>query len=226
MDKHTDKEFLQQAFDANKLIKKQYNFHTMQSYKDIPGWINDAEWIYEKIVNESEDGDKLLEIGTFFGQSAARMAELIRDSKKNIKFYSMDIYYEVESSLMLDRHPKSFKDFREKHRYADIYNLVKDILIKIGLKEYVEQICCDSKYGYKLFDDNYFKMVYIDGNHYYDYVYADLINWWPKIKEGGYIICDDIAYDSVTKAIDDFIDYYKLDKSKCEYNYNSFIYKK
>ena len=52
MDKHTDKEFLQQAFDANKLIKKQYNFHTMQSYKDIPGWINDAEWIYEKIVND------------------------------------------------------------------------------------------------------------------------------------------------------------------------------
>ena len=58
------------------------------------------------------------------------------------------------------------------------------------------------------------------------YVYADLINWWPKIKTGGYIICDDIAYESVTKAIDDFISYYKLDKSKCEYNYNSFMYKK
>jgi len=226
MDKHTDIEFLQQAFESNKLIKKEYVLEKMHNYKDIPGWINEAEWIYEKIVNESVDGDVLLEIGTFFGQSAARMAELIRDSKKNIKFYTMDIYYEIESSLMLNRHPESFKNFRQRQIHADIYHLVRDILVQIGLKEYVEQICCDSKYGYKLFDDNYFKMIYIDGNHYYDNVYSDLVNWWPKIKTDGYIICDDIEYESVTKAIDDFISYYKLDKSKCKYTGNSFMYKK
>ena len=28
-----------------------------KSYKDVPGWINDAEFIYEEIVNEAKDGD-------------------------------------------------------------------------------------------------------------------------------------------------------------------------
>ena len=56
-----------------------------KSYKDVPGWINDAEFIYEEIVNEAKDGDYFVEIGTFLGQSTSRMGELIKDSGKKNK---------------------------------------------------------------------------------------------------------------------------------------------
>ena len=226
IDQHTDEDFLKKAFEANTHLKKDYSLGALKSYKDIPGWINDAEWIYRRMVNESNDGDELLEIGTFFGQSAARMCELIRDSGKELKFYSMDVYYEIETSLSLGRHPQSFKDFRETHNYTDMYNLVTNIMTFMELKEYVELICCDSRYGHRLFENESFKMIYIDGNHNYDYVYSDLINFWPKVKQDGYIICDDIVYDSVTQAISDFCIKNKIDKDQLEYGNNSCIIKK
>lgn len=226
MDKHTDPEFLKQAFESNIHLKPDYSLGAIHSYKDIPGWINDAEWIYKRMVGECSDGDIFLELGTFFGQSAARMGQLIKDSGKNIKFYTMDVYHEMEVALATDRHPNSFKEFRNAHGYADLYNLVKDIFKFLGLNDYIEQIICDSRYGHKLFEDNTLKMVYIDANHTFDYVYADLTNYWPKVKNGGFMICDDIVYESVTDAVDKFCENYGITLEKREYNKNSVIIKK
>ena len=234
IDKHNDSEFLEAAKQGNiedkplpvSFAEGDYTLGNVKTYKDIPGWINGAEWIYERMVDESEDGDQFLEIGTFFGQSAARMCELIRDSGKDLKFYSMDVYYEIESSLAMGRHPQTFKDFRDFHSYTDIYNLVSNIFDYMGLKKYVELICCDSKYGYKLFDNETFKMVYVDGNHYYENVYNDLVNFFPKVKKNGYIICDDVVYESVTDAIETFCQEFNISKNDVEYNNNSCIIKK
>lgn len=37
------------------------------------------------------------------------------------------------------------------------------------------------------FEDNSLDLVYIDGNHAYDWVKEDIELWWPKIKKGGTI---------------------------------------
>lgn len=39
----------------------------------------------------------------------------------------------------------------------------------------------------KLFDDNSLDWVYLDGDHSYSSVCADLISWYPKVKSGGVI---------------------------------------
>lgn len=36
-----------------------------------------------------------------------------------------------------------------------------------------------------LFDDGYFQMVYLDGNHSHFAVSADIAAWWPKVRPGG-----------------------------------------
>ncbi len=60
-----------------------------------------------------------------------------------------------------------------------------------------------------LFSDDYFDWVYIDGNHRYEYVGADLLNFYPKVKKGGFITGDDYGSqgwwgDGVTRAVDEF----------------------
>ncbi len=73
--------------------KKKYNIRDFESYKDIPGWINDAEFIYKEMVDKAQDGDHFVEIGTFLGQSTTYMAELIKNSqKKNISLMLL-IYF-------------------------------------------------------------------------------------------------------------------------------------
>jgi predicted O-methyltransferase YrrM len=60
------------------------------------------------------------------------------------------------------------------------------------------------------FHDGYFDWVYIDGNHYYDYVTKDLDLCFLKVKPGGIIAGDDYTWGEehgfpVKRAVHDFI---------------------
>jgi hypothetical protein len=54
--------------------------------------------------------------------------------------------------------------------------------------------------------------IYIDGNHTYSYVKADLANYWPKIKRDGILSGHDFDYRSpgVIKAVTEFCGRKKL----------------
>jgi hypothetical protein len=63
----------------------------------------------------------------------------------------------------------------------------------------------------KGFVDEYFDWIYIDGNHRYEFVKADLELSWMKIKPGGFLTGDDyINYGwwkgGVKKAVDEFVE--------------------
>jgi hypothetical protein len=48
--------------------------------------------------------------------------------------------------------------------------------------------------------------VYIDGNHEYDYVKGDILNYWPIVKEGGILAGHDYtrSFPGVVEAVDEF----------------------
>lgn len=61
------------------------------------------------------------------------------------------------------------------------------------------------------FEDDYFDWVYIDGNHYYDYVRADLNLCLRKVKPGGAITGDDYGWGKrygfpIRKAVQEFVE--------------------
>ena len=45
------------------------------------------------------------------------------------------------------------------------------------------------------FADDYFDLIYIDGNHSYEYVKADIASYLPKVKPGSFITGDDYLFD-------------------------------
>lgn len=75
----------------------------------------------------------------------------------------------------------------------------------IKLKEF-------SKEASKKFLDNSIDMVYIDGNHEYEYVKSDIETWYPKITNQGIISGHDYidAHPGTKLAIDEFIAKEKL----------------
>jgi len=59
------------------------------------------------------------------------------------------------------------------------------------------------------FPEGYFDFIYIDGDHLYDAVKADLHAYFPKVKPGGYLADDDYKEpgwwgDGVERAADEF----------------------
>jgi len=60
------------------------------------------------------------------------------------------------------------------------------------------------------FKDSYFDWLYIDGNHYYDYIMKDLDLAYKKVRRGGYITGDDYTWGAedgfpVKRAVQDFV---------------------
>lgn len=57
------------------------------------------------------------------------------------------------------------------------------------------------------FNDNYFDLIYIDGDHSYEGVKLDLENSFKKVKNGGYICGHDYTsekFEGVVNAVDEF----------------------
>ena len=57
------------------------------------------------------------------------------------------------------------------------------------------------------FQDDFFDMIFVDGNHETDYVYRDGCMSFQKCKSGGYIIFDDysLSWPQTIKGIDKFL---------------------
>jgi len=206
--------------------KEEYNPYNIQSYKDVPGWINDAEFVYPEMVKQAQDGDHFVEIGTLLGQSTTHMAQLIKDSGKDIKFDAIDIFWEIEHCV---RNHESSGHSKEFYEYLSILlnefdlrapDIVKHPLSVLRVQDLVNLITCDEKYAHRIYDDNTLKFVWIDGDHGTDVVYNDLVNFWPKIKVGGTIGGDDIHYEEVLNDVKKFSTEYKVD---VKYDYNSFL---
>ena len=63
------------------------------------------------------------------------------------------------------------------------------------------------------FPDEYFDLIYIDGDHSYEGVRKDLEAWWPKVKRGRFFLGDDYSHShapvngmkfEVIEAVDEF----------------------
>lgn len=72
----------------------------------------------------------------------------------------------------------------------------------------VRPVCCDSLKAANYISDESLDVVYIDADHSFTSVLADLKSWAPKVKNGGivsghdYSLCD---HTGVRKAVEDFV---------------------
>ena len=192
--------------DGTLWIKENYINVPIESYLDIPGWVNDAQTIFKKAVDESEDDDILVEIGTYFGQSACLMGSLIKNSNKKLKFDTFDTYEQLDPSMRAGFHPQQFIDYRfgNLNNTAPFSEIVKMHLSVCNVEKFVNVIVCDAKHSHHFYKDETIKMFYIDGINNENDLLDIFINIWPKIKKNGFISGDDIGFTDVKNAINKF----------------------
>jgi predicted O-methyltransferase YrrM len=68
----------------------------------------------------------------------------------------------------------------------------------------------------RLFPDNFFDFVFIDGNHTFDHVYEDIFEWTKKVKPGGVVAGHDYVRDverdyGVIEAVNDYVNNFSID---------------
>lgn len=157
-------------------------------YQNIEGWFS-YEYVYKDIVKQADDNSLFVEIGSYKGKSAAFMAVEIANSGKKIKFECIDPMQLMGAYLNMPQNEKDGYSSEEFHKRLE------------SVKDYYKLHQMTSDEACKLYEDRSIDFLLIDGDHSYEGVKKDLMNFIPKMRSGGLIAGDD-AYDpQIMKAV-------------------------
>jgi predicted O-methyltransferase YrrM len=141
-------------------------------WKSIPGFF-DFQDLYGDIADWSKGGEVLVEVGSFLGRSACWLGERLQSLGKKSTLICVDewpVFYEW-ASCSANRVEGAFEIFVANVRQS-------------GLQDMIVPIRGKSLWAAS-FIRNDLDFVFIDANHEYESVKADIAAWLPKVKRGG-----------------------------------------
>jgi predicted O-methyltransferase YrrM len=152
---------------------------------DIPTYTLSKELIMlYKLSNSLNSSAILVEIGSYIGASSLLIAKAI---DKSSKLYCVDTWM---NDAMTEGNWDSFLIFDRN------INSVKDRIIPIRSKS----VDAADNFNYLI------DFIFIDGDHSYSGVKADVEAWFPKLKPGGIIVMHDVGWaEGVQKVISEDI---------------------
>jgi len=161
--------------------------------------------LYRDAVRAASNESILVEVGTFVGRSAIKMATMIAESEKSIAFFAIDTWCgscgtDPVQDNHLDRYlggglesGKAWDMFVENVRQWNVSHLIHPLRML-------------SVIAAQQFADQSIDFVFIDASHTYAGVMCDIYAWYPKVRGGGIIAGHDYirGWDGVIKAVDEF----------------------
>ena len=132
---------------------------------------------------------RIAEIGVYMGRGTALWNVELINQNRDYEYYAID----------------HFRGSAEHIKTIDYYSITLENLkcFENNLKIIKNSSVDESK----KYPDNYFDIVYLDASHDYQSVKDDILAWFPKIKNGGYICGDDYiaGWPGVVKAVDEVL---------------------
>lgn len=148
--------------------------------------------LYSEVVSNLTDNSHIVEVGSWKGKSAAFMAVEIINSGKKIKFDCVDNWL-------------GSPEHQGNQEVIDntLYNIFISNIEPV--RDYINIVRSDSVAASKLYEDKSLDFVFIDADHTYESVKADIESWLPKIKNGGTIAGHDYnsAWPGVDRAVNE-----------------------
>jgi len=141
--------------------------------------------------------------GIEIGVAAGEFSRMILDANKDTQLIGVDPY---------EAYPE-YGDYALPQTFNRLY---EDMMKRVGKDPRFSHIKSQSTFASTILLPESIDFVYIDGNHSFKYVQADMDVWWPKIKSGGIMAGDDYAprtssrYD-VIAAVNDWCEKYEMD---------------
>jgi Methyltransferase domain len=181
----------------------------MNTKKSIPGWYDWDQWNKETVAR-LPDGSVYVELGCFLGKSTAALAGHIAGSGKRIRLSVVDTF-----SLKPGDEPALFfalgecgggKTVKGQVKFRKVFerHMIDSGFDKLNDPEFIRVLEVTTLAAVKEFADGGVDVVFVDADHSYAAVLADIKAWWPKLKAGGVMAGHDIyTYDTVYRGVMD-----------------------
>lgn len=178
--------------DDLKLTKRAILEKCKPEFNEIPGWFAYSQ-LYDKAVEMAPFNSTFVEVGAWFGKSTNHLATKIRESKKNIKFTTIDTWKGTDDEELHQNIVGAFS--------GDIFYEFIDNTVHSNNYASFDMIKDSSKNAANQFANNSIDFIMIDAGHSYDALIDDLNIWYNKVKPGGLITGDDYGvFHGVTEA--------------------------
>lgn len=165
-------------------------------YQGIEGWF-DFEDIYRAAVAQAPSPAHFVEVGAFLGRSTCFLGVEIINSGKAIELDVVDTFRgtpDTAHMLLSKMDPPDlgtlFEQFRKNT--APVWHALTVIPLS-------------SLEAARLYADGSLDFIFIDANHDYEAVRADIAAWLPKLRPGGHLGGHDYSEDwpGVVRAVDE-----------------------
>jgi hypothetical protein len=171
----------------------------------LPTWLRSSRDRRHQLLQRMPQGGVCAEIGVWKGEFSQRILESTQPSKLLL----------IDPWEFQSEFPNRWFGGKLAKSQADMDAIMDDVVARFA--DHPEVII---RRGYsvdvlKELEDESLDWVYIDGNHYYEYVLEDLRMSWHKVRAGGFVAGDDYTWQPgddapayefpVKEAVNDFM---------------------
>ena len=155
-------------------------------------WFNYQD-VYKRIIESAPKGGHIVEVGAWKGASTSYLAVEAQHKKLRI---------DVVDTWSGSQEHKDMSDIRENSLFGTFIDNLRPVI------NLINPIRTDSVSASKMYADESLDAVFIDADHRYQSVKADILAWMPKVKKGGILAGHDYAlvHNGVIRAVDELVE--------------------
>ena len=191
---------------------------------DVSEEFFDKDTVREMLLNRFPEGGYGIEIGVFRGEFSEKILEIAKP-KLLVLIDPWEVTEDDKRYYLCMNKGRAWNKGAEQHVRDMNYFKYKLVQKKFKDNPNVRIIRSKAEDAIKLLTPNTFDFVYIDGDHFD--AYNDITNYYPLLKEGGYMCGDDYKEEWFgTTVIEDVDRFVKERKLKLQIISNQWIIRK
>lgn len=190
---------------------------------DLHGWGSDSP-AFRQLLTELKPR-LVVEVGTWKGGSAVQMADIVAELALPTEILCIDTWLGALEFWTDHADPERYQSLALKHGYPTVYYQFLANVVHRGHQSRIIPFPQTSQTGalWLRWFDLRAEMIYIDGSHEEEDVYADLIAYWEVLAPGGVIFGDDYVWDSVRLAVERFA---REQRAQAEFIADKWVFRK
>ena len=172
---------------------------------DPQGW-GHRHWVFDFVLKTARP-KVIIEVGTWKGGSAIRMAQLIKELGLDAALICVDTWLGSPEHIRKPDRNRWTDSLNRRWGYPQLYHKFMANVLKWKCQDVIVPYPATSENAAVVFGQARLKadIVYIDAAHEYEPALRDYMAYWELLNDGGYLIGDDyIGWPGVTKAADEF----------------------
>lgn len=176
------------------------NFPLSDYPEDLQGWGSQSP-AFDQLL-EKVKPSRIIEVGTWKGGSAIHMASVARRLGLAPEIICVDTWLGAVEFWTDQKDPERYLALKCRNGYPTVYYQFMANVLHRNCQDLITPFPQTAtiaglwfrRYGVKA------DLIYIDGSHEEDDVYADLISYWDLVRPGGILVGDDWNWDGVRIA--------------------------